>query len=66
MTPSCRVSKTAYLKCFDCENEITCEIRRTLQMVRDAMAKVLNGTSLADAISIDSKVSGTLGYAFAQ
>jgi hypothetical protein len=35
-------------------------------MVRDAMAKVLNGTSLADAISIDSKVSGTLGYAFAQ
>ena len=53
-------------KCFDCENERTCEIRRTMQMVRDAMAKVLDGTSLADAISMDSKVASTLRYAFAQ
>lgn len=66
IAPVSCVSKTAYENCFDCENERTCEIRRTMQMVRDAMAKVLDGTSLADAISMDSKVASTLRYAFAQ
>jgi len=38
-----------YSKCGDCHNEETCAIRRVLAVVRDTSAKILEGTSLADA-----------------
>ena len=42
------VSKTAYKRCDDCLREDTCRIRRLMGRVRDAIADVLDTTSLAD------------------
>jgi len=43
------VSKTAYRKCDECENERTCEIRKIMMQVREATAAILDHTSLAEA-----------------
>jgi len=49
------VSETAYARCEECENELTCGIRVVMKDVRDAMAKILDGTTLADVlVKIDS------------
>jgi Rrf2 family protein len=45
------VSRTAYKRCKDCKDETTCEIRRAMMIVRDDTARILDGTSLADAIA---------------
>lgn len=42
------VSQTAYMKCQECRDEETCGIRLVMKQVRDATAKVLDSTSLAD------------------
>jgi Rrf2 family protein len=44
------VSKTAYHRCEECENERTCLIRRTMKEVREAIAGVMDRTSLADML----------------
>ena len=41
------VSRTAYRRCEGCTDEATCEIRRAMLAVRDASARILDGTSLA-------------------
>lgn len=41
-------SVTAYQKCDDCVDERTCEIRRVMQEVRNAIADVLDKRSLSD------------------
>ena len=41
-------SVSAYQKCDDCNDEATCEIRRVMIKVRNAIADVLDKTSLAD------------------
>ncbi|SEL76569.1 transcriptional regulator, BadM/Rrf2 family [Sphingomonas palmae] len=43
------VSRTAYRPCKDCKSEIDCEIRAAMMRVRDETARILDGTSLADA-----------------
>ncbi len=43
------VSRTAYRPCKDCRSEIDCEIRHAMMRVRDETARILDGTSLADA-----------------
>ncbi len=43
------VSKTAYMKCAECDNEKTCEIRKIMMQVRDASAAILDHTSLMEA-----------------
>lgn len=40
-------SKTAYRPCTDC-TVARCQVRRTMQRVRDAMAEILDNTSLAE------------------
>lgn len=40
-------SQTAYVRCRDCQNEEVCGVRLAMKEVRDATAKVLDGTSLA-------------------
>jgi Rrf2 family protein len=45
------VSRTAYKPCADCKSEATCEIRRAMMIVRDDTARILDGTSLADAVA---------------
>lgn len=43
------VSRTAYRACGDCHDEASCAIRRAFARVRDETARILDGTSLADA-----------------
>jgi len=43
-------SITGYRRCADCKDERTCEIRRVMRDVRDAMAEILDRTTLADAV----------------
>ena len=45
------VSRTAYRPCADCVDEATCAIRKAMMVVRDDTARILDGTSLADAAS---------------
>ncbi len=45
------VSRTAYKRCKDCRDEAACEIRRAMMIVRDDTARILDGTSLAAAVS---------------
>jgi Rrf2 family protein len=40
-------SQTAYVPCADCRNEAVCGVRIAMKEVRDATARVLDGTSLA-------------------
>ncbi|HLC21263.1 MAG TPA: Rrf2 family transcriptional regulator [Candidatus Methylomirabilis sp.] len=44
------VSQTAYMKCEECKDEMTCGIRIVMKEVRDATAKILDGTSLAEIL----------------
>ncbi|MCW3834582.1 RrF2 family transcriptional regulator [Sphingomonas canadensis] len=43
------VSRTAYRPCNDCKDEASCAIRAAMARVRDETARILDGTSLADA-----------------
>ncbi|MDQ1232203.1 MULTISPECIES: RrF2 family transcriptional regulator [unclassified Sphingomonas] len=43
------VSRTAYRPCNDCKSEADCAIRHAMMRVRDETARILDGTSLADA-----------------
>jgi Rrf2 family protein len=45
------VSQTAYMKCDECEDETTCGIRIVMKEVRDATARILDGTNLADVLA---------------
>ena len=41
-------SQTGYVRCADCTNEAVCGVRLAMKEVRDATAKILDGTSIAD------------------
>ena len=60
------VSETAYAKCGECLDELTCGIRSVMKDVRDAMANVLDKTSLADMLDREERalkqVMGTTDY----
>ena len=47
------VSRTAYRRCDDCLSEADCSIRHAMLRVRDETARILDGTSLADALAED-------------
>jgi Rrf2 family protein len=47
------VSRTAYRSCTDCKDEMRCAIRQAMARVRDETARILDGTSLADATAED-------------
>ncbi|QWV92087.1 Rrf2 family transcriptional regulator [Geomonas oryzisoli] len=44
------VSETAYAECTECGNENTCGIRLVMKDVRDAIAQILDNTTLADVL----------------
>ena len=44
------LSKTAYRKCDECEDEKTCAIRLIMKEVYEANTKILDGTTLADML----------------
>jgi len=45
------VSVTAYQRCSDCKDEDACELHFVMQHVRDAIAQILDNTTLEDAIN---------------
>jgi DNA-binding IscR family transcriptional regulator len=52
-------SQTAYVRCADCRNEAECGVRLAMKEVRDATARILDGTSLA---SLQLKVGEAISY----
>ena len=42
------VSRTAYRPCGDCDDEDSCAVRAVMQDVREAIAQILDNTTLAD------------------
>ena len=51
LAPVSCVSQTAYKPCKECKDEHHCGIRLVMKDVRDAMANILDKTSLADVAS---------------
>jgi Rrf2 family protein len=51
------VSRTAYRPCGDCVSEADCAIRHAMMRVRDETARILDGTSLADATAEELAVA---------
>ena len=47
LAPTPCVSETAYARCEECPSEETCGTRLVMKEVRDAIAKILDGTTLA-------------------
>ncbi len=43
-------SQTAYVPCSDCRSEAVCGVHLAMKKVRDATAKILDGTSLAQLL----------------
>jgi Rrf2 family protein len=49
------VSVMAYAKCEECLDEQTCGIRLVMKDVRDAIADILDGTTLADVLEREER-----------
>jgi Rrf2 family protein len=49
------VSRTAYRRCTDCGDEATCCIRPVMKQVRDAIADVLEHTTVADLARVPTR-----------
>jgi Rrf2 family protein len=47
------LSKIAYRKCVDCQDEASCEIRHVFERVTLATRAVLDQTSLADSLNLE-------------
>jgi Rrf2 family protein len=53
------VSQTAYQRCVECPDELTCGIRLVMKDVRDATARILDGTSLSQVLTrVDDAARG--------
>ncbi len=48
-------SQTAYVACADCPDEAVCGVHLAMKAVRDATAKVLDGTSIASLRPADGR-----------
>jgi Rrf2 family protein len=60
------VSKTAYMRCLECRDERSCGIRIVMKEVRDATAKIMDSTSLADVLKqVEAVVTGKESLSFA-
>ncbi len=59
------VSKTAYMRCRECRDERTCGIRIIMKEVRDATAKILDETTVADMLRrVELAVNGRDALSF--
>lgn len=57
------LSKTAYRKCDECEDENTCTIRLIMKEMYEAQSEILDGTTLEDMIE-KSRALHTAGMYF--
>lgn len=55
------LSRIAYRRCEDCENERTCEIRRVFARVAESARIVLDNTTIADAAAGENVPSALAG-----
>ena len=64
LAPVSCVSQTAYVRCAECKDEATCGIQIVMKEVRDAMANILDQTSLEDVIKRADHIAhkGVLTY----
>ncbi len=51
LAPIACASRTAYQPCDDCHDLVSCAVRLTMLEVRDAMAEVLDGMTLAEMVA---------------
>ena len=51
LAPLSCVSETAFKKCDECPDELTCPTRSVMKEVRDAMAGILDQTTIADLLA---------------
>jgi Rrf2 family protein len=56
------VSRTAYRRCDDCRDEAACAVRGVMQEVRDAIAAILDNTTIADMAKRVPKAEPILMY----
>ena len=49
---------SGYRRCSDCDNEEICPVRVVMRQVRDAMASIVDNTSIADAAAARKASSG--------
>jgi Rrf2 family protein len=56
------VSRTAYRRCDDCPDESACAIRAVMQDVRDAIAAILDNTTLAEMGNRRGRAEAVLMY----
>src|SRR5260370_34041071 len=60
------VSRTSYMRCRECRDERTCGLRIVMKDVRDATAKILDSTTLADVLKRgEAVVEGKEGLNYA-
>src|SRR5215471_6355388 len=60
------VSRTAYMRCSECRDERSCGIRLVMKDVRDATARILDSTTLADLLKrVEAVVQGKEGLHYA-
>lgn len=45
-------SLSGYRRCLDCGDEDTCPVRSVMRQVRDAMAQIVDNTTIADAAAL--------------
>ena len=57
------VSKTAYAKWKECNDEMSCAIRIVMKEVRDAIAGILDSTSLTDMLKMANNGKRASDYA---
>ena len=55
------VSRLAYMKCNECLDEQTCGVRLAMKEVRDATARILDGTTLADVNARTARLHRKVG-----
>ncbi|HIJ61813.1 MAG TPA: Rrf2 family transcriptional regulator [Rhodospirillaceae bacterium] len=56
------VSRTAYQRCHDCDDESNCAVRAVMQEVRDVIARILDNTTLADMCGRVPRQEAILSY----
>jgi Rrf2 family protein len=65
LAPIACVSQTAYQPCDDCPDEKTCVIRSVMKEVRDATARILDETTLAQLLDKQDRLAvGGVGLDF--
>jgi Rrf2 family protein len=52
------ISKTAYMRCRECLDERRCAIRMIMKEVRDATARILDSTTVADLLQVEIATNG--------